>query len=93
MCHMNKIQEFVDGKCRIFKAKKKNPLLIALIVIGGIAVVAAIAYAVYRFLAPSYIDDFDDDFDDDDFDEDFFADYDDEDDAETEENIFHEEEK
>ena len=35
--------------------------------------VAGIAYAVYRFFTPDYLEDFEDDFDDD-FDDDFFED-------------------
>ena len=38
------------------------------------AAVAAIAYGVYRFFTPDYLEDFEDDFDDDDFDDDFFDD-------------------
>ena len=34
---------------------------------------AAVAYAVYRYLTPDYLEDFEDDFDDD-FDDDFFED-------------------
>ena len=41
-----------------------------------IAAVAAIAYGVYRFFTPDYLEDFEDDFDDD-FDDDFFEDEDD----------------
>ena len=37
------------------------------------AAVAAIAYAVYRFFTPDYLDDFEDDFEDE-FDDDFFED-------------------
>ena len=40
------------------------------------AAVAAIAYGVYRFFTPDYLEDFEDDFDDD-FDDDFFEDEDD----------------
>lgn len=53
--------------------KKKNPVLCGLAIIGAIASVAAIAYAVYRYFTPDYLEDFEDDFDDDfedDFDED-----------------------
>ena len=39
--------------------------------------VAAIAYGVYRFFTPDYLEDFEDDFDDD-FDDDFFEDEDEE---------------
>ena len=41
-----------------------------------VAAVAAIAYGVYRFFTPDYLEDFEDDFDDD-FDDDFFEDEDD----------------
>ena len=51
--------------------KNKNTVLWILAVIGA---VAGIAYAVYRFFAPSYLDEFEDDFDDDEFDDDFFDD-------------------
>lgn len=57
------------------EAKKKNTCLGILAGIGIVAVIAAIAYAVYRFVTPDYIDDFDDDdFDDfeDDYDDDYF---------------------
>ena len=54
--------------------KNKNTVLWILAVIGAVAAVAGIAYAVYRFLAPSYLDEFEDDFDDDEFDDDFFDD-------------------
>ena len=43
--------------------------------IGVIAAVAAISYAVYRHLNPDYLDDFEDEFEEDDEDdEDFFVD-------------------
>ncbi len=41
--------------------KKTNPFVIALAVVGAIASVAAIAFAVYYFFFPVYEDDFDDD--------------------------------
>lgn len=59
--------------------KKKNIILWIFAIIGTIVAVAAIAYVVYRYLKPDYLDDFDDDFDDD-FNDDFFDD-DDEDDG------------
>ena len=40
--------------------------------VGAIAAVAGIAYAVYCFFTPDYLEDFEDDFDDD-FDDDFFS--------------------
>ena len=52
------------------REKKINPLVAVLAVIGGAAVVAGIAYAVYCFMAPDYLDDYDDeDYDDEDYDE------------------------
>ena len=51
--------------------KKKNCILWGLAIIGAVAAVAGIAYAVYRFFTPDYLEDFEDDFDDD-FDDDFF---------------------
>ena len=45
--------------------KQKTTVIWALAIIGAVAAVAAIAYAVYRFVSPDYLDDFEDDFDDD----------------------------
>ncbi len=53
--------------------KKKNCILWVLAIIGAVAAVAGIAYTVYRFFTPDYLEDFEDDFDDD-FDDDFFED-------------------
>ena len=51
---------------------KNNTLLWVLAIIGGVAAVALIAFAVYRFFTPDYLEDFEEDFDDDDFD-DYFS--------------------
>ena len=51
--------------------ERKNTLLWILAIIGVVASVAAIAYAVYRHVTPRYLDDFDGDFDYDEFDDDF----------------------
>lgn len=72
-----KLNEFLHRKEE--EDKKKNNILWALAIIGAVAAVAAIAYGVYRFFTPDYLDDFEDDFEDD-FDDDFF-----EDEAETKE--------
>ena len=45
--------------------KKSNIFLWILAIIGVIAAVAAICYAIHRFLSPDYLDDFEDDFEDD----------------------------
>ena len=68
-----KLNEFLHRKEE--EDKKKNCILWVLAIIGAVAAVAGIAYAVYRFFTPEYLDDFEDDFDDD-FDDDFFEDED-----------------
>ncbi len=57
------------------KDEKKSKALWIFAIIGGVAAVAAIAYGVYRFFTPDYLEDFEDDFDDD-FEDDFFDDED-----------------
>ncbi len=68
-----KLNEFLHRKEE--EDKKKNCILWVLAIIGAVAAVAGIAYAVYRFFTPDYLDDFEDDFDDD-FEDDFFEDED-----------------
>lgn len=66
--HNAKIAEFLRKKeeLEVLEEKKKpNKIVIILAIIGAIAAVAGIAYAVYRFVAPRYLDDFDDEFEDD----------------------------
>ena len=48
-------------------------VLWALAIIGAVAAVAAIAYAVYCFLTPDCLEDFEEDFEDD-FDDEYFED-------------------
>ena len=73
---MNKVEElFKSTKLsevleKRDKEKFRKKVLIVLAVIGGVVVVAGIAYAVYRYLAPTYLNDFEDEFEDE-FDEDF----------------------
>lgn len=62
--------------------KRNNTLLWIFAAIGAVVAVAAIAYAVYRYFTPDYLEDFDDEFEDDDFDDEF---EDDEDEAKKEE--------
>jgi hypothetical protein len=50
----------------------KNAILSVALIVGIITIIAGIAVAVYKYLTPDYLDDFDD-FDDD-FDDDFFED-------------------
>lgn len=64
---MNRIDELVDLlKTKTKEEEKgKNTLLWVLAIVGAVAAVAGIAYAVYRFFTPDYLEDFEDDFDDD----------------------------
>ena len=64
----NKIDELMNmlRKQEKVQAKEpKNTLVWILAVVGAVAAMAGIAYAVYRFLTPDYLADFEDDFDDD----------------------------
>lgn len=54
-----KIMEYIEKKKEDDKLKKK--LLIALAVIGGIAAIAAIAYAVVQFVKPDYLEEYEED--------------------------------
>lgn len=56
--------------------EKKSWIIWILAIIGAATAVAVIAYAVYKYFIPDYLEDFEDDFDDD-FDDDFFEDEDD----------------
>ncbi|HIY29632.1 MAG TPA: hypothetical protein H9732_01810 [Candidatus Mediterraneibacter avicola] len=68
---MSKVEEFIaesklsDLLKRNGEEKQKNTVIWVLAIIGAIAAVAGIAYAVYRFFTPDYLEDFEDDFDDD----------------------------
>lgn len=68
---MSKVEEFIaesklsDLLKRNGEEKQKNTVIWVLAIIGAVAAVAGIAYAVYRFFTPDYLEDFEDDFDDD----------------------------
>lgn len=75
------LKELLGRKQVVVEEKKKcNPLVWILAIVGFVAAVAGIAYAVYRYFTPDYLEDFededyedDDDFEDDDnFEDDFF---------------------
>ena len=51
--------------------KNKNTIVIVLAIIGAVAAIAGIAFAVYKYLTPDYLDDFDSDDIYDNFDDDF----------------------
>ena len=69
LLEMAKVSDIIATK----KEKEDNKIVWALAII---AAVAGIAFAVYKYLTPDYMDDFDEDFDDD-FDDDFFDEEDD----------------
>ena len=70
-CIMNKIEEMIaESKLSEIlhkneAEKQRNTVIWVLAIIGAVAAVAGIAYAVYRFFTPDYLEDFEDDFDDD----------------------------
>lgn len=76
---MNKVEEMLSATKlnEILKKrdedKIKKTILWILAIVGVVVAVAGIAYAVYRFLTPDYLEDFDEDFIDD-FEDDFFED-------------------
>ncbi len=74
----SKIGELLRKK-EVEEDKKKccNWVIAALAILGAVVAVAGIAYAVYRYFTPDYLDDFDDDYDDD-FADDFEDDFEDE---------------
>ena len=78
---MNKIEEMIT-ETKLYEMlkkrdqyKAKKTILCILSVVGAVLAIAGIAYVVYRFLSPDYLDDFEEDLDDD-FEEDFFEDED-----------------
>lgn len=70
MINMSKINELL-GKKEV--NKKNNTVVWVLAILGAIVAVAAIAYAVYRYFTPDYLEDFEEDFEEE-FDDDFFED-------------------
>ena len=51
--------------------KIKKTILWVLAIVGAVAAIATIAYGVYRYFAPDYLEDFEEDFEDD-FEDDYF---------------------
>ena len=60
-----KIEDLLAALKKKEDEKEKNTDLWVLAIIGAVAAVAGIAFAVYRFFAPDYLEDFEEDFDDD----------------------------
>ena len=64
-----KAAEFLKKKEE--EQKKNNTVAIVIGIVLGIVAICAIAYGLYLYFTPDYLDDFEDEFDDDDFDPDF----------------------
>lgn len=65
-----KLNDLLGKKEKEEEKKKCNVVLWVLAIVGAIAAIAAIAYAVYHYLKPDYLEDFEDEFEDD-FEDDF----------------------
>ena len=61
---MDKLEELLSLLKKKEDEKQKNTVLWVLAIIGAVAAVAGIAFAVYRFFAADYLEDFEVDFDD-----------------------------
>ncbi len=74
---MNKIEDIISAtKLNEILQKRdddkiKQTILWTLAIVGAVVAIAGIAYAVYRFFTPDYLEDFDEDFEDD-FEDDYF---------------------
>ena len=68
---MSKVEELIaESKLNELLKKKddekvKKTAIWVLAIVGAVAAVAAIAYGVYCFFTPDYLEDFEEDFDDD----------------------------
>ena len=60
-----KLEELLATLKKKEEEKDKNTVLWVLAIIGAVAADAGIAFAVYRFFAPDYLEDFEEDFEDD----------------------------
>ena len=63
--NMAKLEELLATMKKKEEEKDRNTVLWVLAIIGAVAAGAGIAFAVYRFFAPDYLEDFEEDFDDD----------------------------
>ena len=76
---MNKLEDMIQ-ETRLYEmlkkqdeGKVKKTILWILAIVGAVAAIAGIAYAVYRFVTPKSLEEFEEDFDDD-FEDEFFED-------------------
>jgi len=65
----SKLTDFLNSKKEDEKAK--HTILWILAIVGAVVAIAGIAYAVYCFFTPDYLEDFEEDFEED-FNDDFF---------------------
>lgn len=70
MLAATKLNELVSRRDEDEKMKKT--ILWGLAIIGAVAAIAGIAYAVYHFFGKDYLEDFEDEDFEDEFDDDFF---------------------
>lgn len=62
---MKKYCDLLDSEPVVIETeKKKNTAIKIFAVIGVIVAVAGIAYALYRYFKPDYLEDYEDDFED-----------------------------
>lgn len=59
-----KIEELLTALKKKEDEENKNTVLWVLAIIGAVAAVVGIAFAVYHFFVPDYLEDFEEDFDD-----------------------------
>ena len=62
--NMKNIIDYLDDEPVVIEAPKKNTALKVFAVIGVIVAVAGVAYALYRYFKPDYLEDYEDDFED-----------------------------
>ena len=58
-------------KKEVVEEKKSHTILWVFAIIGAVVAIAGIAYALYLYFTPDYLEEFEDDFDED-FDDDFY---------------------
>lgn len=73
---LDKVNELLHAKRVEEERKEGNVVLWILAIVGAIAAVACIAYFVFRYFEPDYLEEYSDDLDDD-FEDDLFEDEDD----------------
>lgn len=68
-----KLYEYLGKQVPVVEEHKtKNRLIKIFAVIGVIAAVAGVTYALYRYFKPDFLEDYEDDYLDDEFEDDFF---------------------